>query len=93
MIFTCLIMAFKAEEINCNIVDFLSRIEKVEGVDPIKVMEYEISLLEGVKFQVNVYSPFDSLEGFEMAFNIAKDVVEKATKIILPRLSCPNVEV
>lgn len=80
MMLTCLILAFKAEEVNCNPLVFLSR---VENVDPSEVMSYETALLEGVKFQVHVYSPFDSLEGFRLIFGFDKDFIKKKVEPII----------
>eukprot|EP00826_Nyctotherus_ovalis_P028284 TRINITY_DN2235_c0_g3_i2.p1 TRINITY_DN2235_c0_g3~~TRINITY_DN2235_c0_g3_i2.p1 ORF type:complete len:202 (+),score=75.22 TRINITY_DN2235_c0_g3_i2:545-1150(+) len=80
MMLTCLILAFKAEEVNCNPLAFLSR---VENVDPSEVMSYESALLEGVKFQVHIYSPFDSLEGFRLTFGLDKEFIKKVEPIII----------
>ena len=80
MMLTCMILAFKAEEVNCNPLLFLSR---VEGADPTKVMEYEISLLEGLKYQMHTYSPFDSLEGLSIILRLSPEFVKEKVEPIL----------
>lgn len=74
MMLTALILAFKAEEVNCNLTSFLSR---VEGVEAARVMAYEPILLEGAKFQVHVFSPWDSLEGLRLIAEVPNDALYK----------------
>jgi len=82
MMLTCVIMAFKAEEVNCNPKTFLSR---VQNADPSEIMSYETILLEVVKFQVHVYSPFDSLEGFRLLFGLDKEFLKEKVEPIIKK--------
>lgn len=79
---TCIIMAFKAEEVNIAPKTFLSR---VQGADHSEVMSYEMPLLEGVKYQAHIYSPFDSLEGFRLLFGLDKEFLKEKVEPIIKK--------
>jgi len=79
MMLSSLILAFKVEEIVFDTMQFLS---KFKGAEPEKVFEYETSLLDGLKFELLVYSPLDSLDGLKLLLEIPSEIIKPVEEII-----------